>query len=138
MEVTKFNSTKRVKINIARYKIDWLGSSASKFQTQIKQFFYPFWKNYVVLEEFRIPSSLLRCDLLCLSTMVAVEANGAQHDKFVPFFHNSRGSYLKSIKRDVQKIEWLENEGFTVIELIEEDIPKLSAKFIKEKFGVEI
>ena len=93
----------------------------------------------MVLEEFRIPGSLLRCDFLNYTKKIAVEANGSQHEKFNKFFHHdSRAKYFQSIKRDFEKIEWLEREGFTVIEIVESDIKDLSKDFFKLKFGIDL
>lgn len=138
MKFHHIKSGRLVSVNIRDYTIDWQKDSASKIQTAVKKFFYPFWKNNVVLEEFRLPGCLLRADLINLSTLTAVETNGRQHDTFVKFFQGSRSGYLKGIKSDFQKLEWLEKEGFKVIELVEKDIPLLSPQYIKDKFGIEI
>lgn len=55
--------------------------------------------------------------------MIAIEVNGPQHDKFHPFFHNnSRAQFLKGIKRDMIKQEWLELNGIRLVEFVESDL----------------
>ena len=73
----------------------------------------------------------MKVDILNATKKIAVEVNGRQHSSFNPFFHNnSRANYLASIKRDVQKREWLEKNGFTLIEIEENEIDQLSEDFI--------
>lgn len=113
---------------------------ASNFQFTIKQFLKTYWQYDIgVFEEFRIPGSKLRCDVLNTQRRLAVEASGAQHFEYTPFFHGgSEMNFLSSIKRDDKKRQWLELNGFSLIELVESDVPKLSPEYILEKFGVDI
>ena len=138
--VTTLNGSKLVKVPSSKNKIKWDKPSCSIFQTTIKAFLRPYWEFKIgVCEEFKIPGSRLRCDFLCFGAKIAVEASGAQHFEFNPFFHNnSQANFLASIKRDDKKRQWLTLNGFEIIELIESDVPKLSAEFILEKFGVDI
>ena len=63
--------------------------------------------------------------------------NGAQHNKFVPFFHkNSRSNYLRSIKRDHKKYNWLKKNEFDVVEILDVEADKLSKSFFEDKFGI--
>jgi hypothetical protein len=136
--VYKLNSAKLVKIQSHKYRIDWNCPSASKFQFQIKQFLKPFWQFNIVLEEFRVPGSLLRCDLVNVDRKLIVEASGDQHKSFNKFFHNnSRVNYLNQIKKDFAKQEWAERNKFTFIEIYESDLP-LTKGWFMEKYGVEI
>lgn len=138
--VTTLNGSKLVKLNLSKYKIDWKADSPSKFQKTIKDFLRPYWEFDIgVCEELRISGSLLRVDFANFAKKIAVEASGAQHFEFNPFFHNnSQANFLASIKRDDKKRLWLERNNFFLIEVIESDVPHLSAEFILEKFGVDI
>jgi very-short-patch-repair endonuclease len=81
----------------------------------------------------------MHVDILNLTKKIAVEVNGPQHKEFNKFFHNnSRANYFNSIKRDWKKTEWLERNGFQLIEIETQEIPKLSEDFIKDKFGISI
>ena len=138
--VTTLNGSKLVKVPASRYKILWDKPSCSLFQTSVKAFLRPYWEFKIgVCEEFKIPGSRLRCDFLCFGAKIAVEASGAQHFEYNKFFHGgSEMNFLGSIKRDDKKREWLIRNGFSMIELIESDVPKLSPEYILEKFGVDI
>jgi len=125
------------KKNVSSYLIDWDGKSRSKIQFSTKQFLKQYWKTNIVYEEFPVYGSLLKVDILNVTRKIAVEVNGKQHDSFNSFFHsNSRVKYLESIKRDVIKRNWLEKNGFTVIEIEENEIKKLSESFFSKKFGI--
>ena len=124
--------------NITSYLVDWQLPCKSKAQTNVKKFFKTYWGTHIVCEEFPVIGSRMRCDLLNLTKKIAVETHGQQHDKFVPFFHKNRTAFKKSFKRDLQKYNWLEANGFKVIEIFDNEIPALSAEWLKEKFDLEI
>lgn len=139
MRLLKLNSkTKYIWVNPQKYAVDWDKKVGSNFQYDVKQFFRRFWEPCLVCEEFRIPGSLLRCDLINLSKKIIVEANGEQHDNFNPHFHrDSRYQYWKQIKRDVQKQEWADANGFQFIIILPDDMP-LTRIFVNEKFNLKL
>lgn len=111
------------KKNVNKYKIDWDSKSRSKIQFAAKQLLKRIWSGDIVYEEFPVFGSRMKVDFFNATKFIAVEVNGAQHDKFNPFFHNnSRMNYLSSIKRDSEKAKWLEMNNITLIEVIKEDI----------------
>ena len=78
-------------------------------------------------------------DILNATKKLAVEVQGKQHGEFNKFFHsNSRLKYLEGIKRDIKKAEWLENNGFILLEIEEDEVDSLSLEFFLEKFGMSI
>ncbi len=130
---------KLVNKNVRNSLIDWQGKSRSKLQFKFKEFFYPYWKNHIVYEEFPVYGSMLKVDLLNATKKIAVEIQGNQHESFNKFFHdNSRLKYLQSIKRDVKKVKWLEMNEFKFLELYEDDLKSLSPQYIEEKCGILI
>jgi len=130
---------KLVNKNVRRYLVNWQAKSRSKLQYKFKEFFYPYWKNHIVYEEFPVYGSMLKIDLLNATKKIAVEIQGAQHESFNKFFHdNSRLKYLESIKRDVKKEKWIDSNQFKFLELYENDLEKLSPQYIEEKCGVFI
>ena len=138
MRLLNINGT-LVNKNVRKYLIDWEGKSRSKLQFKFKQFFYPYWKNHIVYEEFPVYGSMLKVDLLNATKKIAVEIQGNQHESFNKFFHdNSRLKYLQSIKRDVKKVKWLEMNEFKFLELYEDDLKSLSPQYIEEKCGILI
>ena len=127
---------KPVNKNLSKYSIDWDGKSRSKIQFQTKQFLKPFWKNHVVMEECPVTGTLLKVDILNATLRIAVEINGQQHSGY-HYFHNGQPlNYLKGIKNDTKKLQWLELNGYQLIEINYDEVPILSREFFKEKFGL--
>lgn len=117
--------------NVTKYLIDWRKSSRSKLQTKAKRFFQKYWKNHIVYEEFPVYGTRMKVDFLNATKKVAIEVNGPQHSSYNSFFHKkSRLNYLKSIKRDHQKAQWLEMNGYDLIELTTEEVIGLSEEFL--------
>ena len=81
----------------------------------------------------------MKVDFINATKKIAIEVNGPQHDAFHKFFHgNSRAKYLQSIKRDHQKMEWLEKNSFIIMQIYEDDIKKLAPDYIAETFGISL
>ena len=138
MRLLNVNGT-LVNKNVRKYLINWEGKSRSKLQYKFKQFFYPYWKNHIVYEEFPVYGSMLKVDLLNATKKIAAEIQGEQHESFNKFFHdNSRLKYLQSIKRDVKKEKWLEINEFKFLQLYETDLKILSPQYIEEKCNILI
>jgi len=133
MKFKTLDGKERTLKNIKNCIIDWDAKSRSKFQFSVKQFLKTYWKGDVVFEELRIVGTRLSLDLYNANKKVAIEVQGEQHFKYVPFFHNTRGSYLKQIKRDVKKNEFCEINGIHLVEIYPNDI---LSKELFEKFGV--
>jgi len=138
MKFLSLNGQKELNVNINNYRIDWFSPSRSILQTRVKIFLHTYWKSHIVLEEFKIPQTRLKCDIINLNKKIAIEVQGDQHFAYNKFFHGSRSGYVSSIKRDMIKYNWLETNSFKVIELITEDVDKLSVDYIKERFGIFI
>ena len=125
--------------NVNKYLIDWDKKSRSKIQFKTKQFLKEYWENHIVYEEFPVYGTRLKVDILNATKKIAVEVNGSQHSSFNKFFHgNSRQKFLQSIKRDCKKLDWLEVNGFEVIEIEENEVPKLSYQLKEAKCGIKI
>ncbi len=124
-------------ISAQKYLINWKKDAPSHGSNEVKvylkvNFPYDHW-----LEEFRLPTSLLRVDFLNITRKFAIEYNDdkdGHHDKFNKFFHGTRAGFLGSIKRDMKKREILESNGFKVIEVYKHDLP-LNRGFF-EKFEI--
>ncbi|RTL03101.1 MAG: hypothetical protein EKK57_00355 [Proteobacteria bacterium] len=127
-----------VKKNYNKYLIRWDEGSASKSQLFVKQFLKQFWQYHIVYEELPVLGTKLRMDFYNATKRISVEYDGAQHNKFTPFFHGSKAGFLSSLKRDDRKTQFCEINNITQIVLIEEDLSKLSSSYIYDKFGVDI
>jgi len=123
--------------NVFKYLIKWDSKSRSKIQEKTKLFLKDYWKNHVVYEEFPVYGSRMKVDLLNATKKIAVEVHGPQHTEFNKFFHNnSRLNFLKSIKRDVKKEEWLTLNKYTFVEIYYDEINDLSEKFFKDTYNI--
>ncbi len=134
MLFTRYNSIKQVNVNINKYLIDW-NDSPSKEQQILQDFLHFYWKNRVVLAEFRIPGSLFRIDILNLSNKIAIEYSPDSTHDFNPFFH-TYNSFKERVKNDINKIKYLEDEGFKVIEVKKPDLKHLSRRFFLDNFDI--
>lgn len=64
---------------------------------------------------------------------IAVEVQGAQHTKYVKFFHGSRFKYLEQLKRDDKKFRFCEINDIKLIEIYPQDVVSIE---LFESFGV--
>ena len=125
--------------NVSNYIINWDKKSRSNVQFLTKQFLRPFWQSQIVYEEFPCFGTLLKVDILNATLKIAVEVHGKQHESFNSFFHNGNpANYLKGIKNDFKKIKWLEKNNFKLIEIMEDEVPKLDKEFFLNKFDLKL
>ncbi len=128
-------SGKPKNVTITKYLVDW-NRKVSAPQKLVKDFLKPYWKADVILEEFILPGSLLRADLININKNILLEISPAQHFEFNSHFHKTKVGYLNSIKRDFQKEQWAIKNGFKFVEIIDEDMEKLSRQLFWEKFDI--
>ena len=125
--------------NVSNYIINWDKKSRSNVQFLTKQFLRPFWQSQIVYEEFPCFGTLLKVDILNATLKIAIEVHGKQHESFNSFFHNGNpANYLKGIKNDFKKIKWLEKNNFKLIEIMEDEVPKLDKDFFLSKFDLKL
>lgn len=139
MKIPNING-RLVNLNINKYTVDWNKTNISGPQRTIQDFLLPYWKYHIVCTELRIPSSLLRIDLINFTLKIAIEISPeSHHNTYNEFFHKNRIGYLNSIKRDFQKQNYIENIlKYKFIELFDVDLLKenLNQKYWIEKFGI--
>ena len=124
---------------VTRFLVNWDKPCRSKVQFKTKQFLKKFWENQVVYEEFPVYGTKMKVDILNATKKIAVEVQGNQHVSFNKFFHNnSRLKYLESIKRDAQKAQWLEKNGYTLVEIHEKEVESLNKEFFLNKFNIAL
>ena len=107
--------------NAKKYLIDWDKPSRSKFQPYVKEFLRPYWKNDIVFEEFRVVGSRLTLDFYNANKKIAVEVQGAQHTKYVKFFHKTRLKYRDQLKRDEKKLDFCKANNIKLAEIYPQD-----------------
>ncbi len=134
MQFTTLNGRPR-DVPTAPYAVDW-ARKVSGPQKAVKDFLRPYWEHGVVLEEFRIPGSKLRVDLLRLDGArgVMVEVSPESSHSFNAFFHGSLSGFKASLKRDISKARWAELNDLVYCEIVESDFPLTVAAF--ERQGV--
>lgn len=108
--------------NAKKYLIKWRGKSRSKFQSSVKEFLHPYWKDDIVFEEFKIVGTRMTFDLYNANKKIAIEVQGAQHTKYVKFFHGSRLKYLQQLKRDDKKFRFCEINDIKLVEIYPNDL----------------
>lgn len=111
-----------------KYRIKWEKKAPSKGAQEVKTFIKDNFPNDIWYEEYRVPGTLLKIDFLNATRRFAIEFHGEQHDNYSSFFHGSRAGYRNSIKRDIKKAQFLQNNNYKLIEIYEEDLP-LSKEF---------
>jgi very-short-patch-repair endonuclease len=85
-----------------------------------------------VFEEMPIVGSKLRIDFYNHTKGIAVEAQGWQHTKFVPYFHGTRGSgFNKQLKNDKKKWDFCTLNKIMLVEIYPDDI--LCPELFKEQ-----
>ncbi len=118
-----------------KYRIKWDKKSPSKGAQKVKDFLFENCKNHVLFEEYRLPTTRLKCDWIDATIKVCLEYDDKEtghHNQFNKFFHKTRLGYLNSIKRDIKKDKILEENGYKVVRIFEEDLP-LSKQWFKER-----
>ena len=116
-----------------KYLIDWEAASKSKRQREVKKFLEKYWHKQIVFEEFPVAGSLMTFDFYNASKKVAIEVQGAQHTKYVPFFHGkNKINYLSQLKRDQDKYNFCEINSIELLEIYPKDKIEESLFITKE------
>jgi hypothetical protein len=131
MKFKTLTGSVRKVIGVQKYTIDWDADSKSKFQKSVKEFLKKYWQRQVVFEEFPVAGTRMTFDFYNANNKIAIEVQGGQHTKYVPFFHgNYKNNYLMQLKRDHQKHDFCELNDIKLVEIYEKD--KLSKSFFKK------
>jgi hypothetical protein len=132
---TLTGATRTVK-KAKNYLIDWDSPSRSKIQFQTKQFLKKYWSKHIVFEEFPVAGTKLSLDFYNANKKIAVEVQGKQHTKYVPFFHGkNKINYLNQLKRDQDKLKFCEANDILLVEVYQDD--KINEKLF-QNFGVNL
>jgi hypothetical protein len=129
---TLTGSQRRIQ-NIRKYLIDWDEKSKSDFQFRAKHFLKKYWSRHVVFEELPVAGTKLSLDFYNANEKIAVEVQGAQHTKFVKFFHGTKANFIDQKRRDAQKREFCVLNDIKLVEIYPED--KINKSLFK-KFDI--
>jgi hypothetical protein len=127
---------RRKKINYGKYKVNWEIEGRSKFQKRIKDFLRPYWDKYIICEEFPVSGTRLTFDFYNVNKKIAIEVQGQQHTKYVPFFHGVKNNFLNQLERDSDKLRFCRINNIQLIEIYPKDEP-LTKEFFKKQ-GIEL
>lgn len=138
MKFSKLNSDKIVNVNIFNYRLDFNKIQGSRPEVAVKKFLKPYWSNDLVLEEFIIPGSRLRIDIVNISKMIVLEVSPASTHSFNKFFHKNVAVFADRLKKEIFKRDWCIKHKFNYIELEDEELANLTKKMFLEKFNVTL
>jgi hypothetical protein len=127
-------------VNVTKYRIDWEPArEVSKPQAKVKKFLRPYWSGHLVLEEMVLAGTRMRADLTNISRRIIVEVSPAQHLEYNEFFHRgSKLNFVAALKRDLDKKKWAELNGFTFVEIFDEDLDVLNRKWFLDKYDITL
>ena len=97
----------------------------SNFQWETGVALQRVFPRFIILEEFNIPRSRLHIDFFIPELLIAVEADGAQHEKYSFFFHGSKANFRRSLARDRKKEQWCKTNNIILVRVKKnEDVEK--------------
>lgn len=114
----KFKTTKGKEVAIdirpSKYPMRDEFGCRSKYQYNVGQILKGIFHGDVILEDFYVPEEGVYLDFFIPRTKIAVEVNGEQHDKFVPYFHRNKKGFADAQDRDSRKKEWCRINGIVL------------------------
>lgn len=120
--------TGRVKdIPIHRYLIDWTAKKYdSEFSTEVIRLLEPYWRRDIILTQVPVAGTRMSYDFVNITKKIVLENDGEQHGRYNSFMHNgSPLNYGAQITRDLDKDALAELNGFQMVRIKPEDLPKL-------------
>lgn len=128
---------KKVDINPYRIKWDDEEDCLSKFEFKIRCFLKPFWSKKIVTSELPMVGTLNRFDIANITDKIIVECDGAGHSDPNYYRHESPIDYLNQLKRDHNKDEWCDINGYKMVRILPEDMP-LTKEFFKKTYDIDL
>jgi hypothetical protein len=116
MKVIGFDG-RSYKIKLPKYQ----RAACSKYHKKAKEIITQIFPFEPIHEEVVLPGSKCRftgslyADFFLPNQIMIVEVHGEQHYKYLPFFHSSKLDFMKSQKRDKQKIEWCNLNNIKIV-----------------------
>lgn len=115
---------KEHKFNFSKNKKRKYQDNKSSLHYKVRELIRDIFPNLSLYEEVTLPgskkigrTSLLYADFFIPELMLIVEVHGKQHYEYCSFFHKDKMDFLKSRKRDSDKIEWCELNGIKLVAL---------------------
>jgi hypothetical protein len=136
MKFFKLNSSNSINVNVFDYKLDFTNIKGSKPEIKVKKFLKPYWIRDLVLEEFFIPGSRLRVDIININKKIAVEVSPSGTHSFNKFFHKNIIAFGDRLRKDLDKQEWCIANGLKYVELGDEELENLTSDMFKKNFEI--
>jgi very-short-patch-repair endonuclease len=112
--------------NVDVYKYGRRAVSRSQFQHKVGKRLQELFPTFTILEEMPVWGTSLKLDFYIHGLRLAIEADGIQHDEYVPFFHGSKEKFAKGIRNDANKERWCEINCIKIIRINEENFENMS------------
>lgn len=68
----------------------------------------------------------------CLFDFIFIEVQGQQHYKYVEHFHRDKFNYVKAVRRDRLKREWIASNNYKLIEIKYDIVDKLDKQSVQK------
>lgn len=133
----KTASGKLKEIPMHRYLVDWDDDQDSQFSAEVLDFFEPYWQHDVVCAQVPVAGSKMSYDYVNVTKRLVLECDGRQHTSFVPHFHTNRANFQAQVRRDFQKDDLAERNGFTMIRIRPDNLP-LTKTWLESTFDVTL
>lgn len=91
-------------------------SNASSLHISARNILKELFPLYRIYEEVYIVSPPLYLDFF-IPHIGVFEINGSQHEKYTPYFHNTKAKFFKGRRNDELKSDWCDINGLTLIKL---------------------
>ena len=93
--------------------------------------------NLQIIDEYfvKFDNQKLYFDFYIPALKIVVEVDGAQHDKFTPFFHGDAVGYKQSKNRDNLKREWSVANNMILVTIKEREVDGLTKEIFLSKIG---
>jgi hypothetical protein len=104
----------KIETRPSRYPIKSQNGCRSKIQYEIGQLISERFPADPILEDVPVPGEGFYLDFFLPKKMVAFEIQGAQHDKFIPFFHKTKRKFVEAQARDSRKLEFCRINDITL------------------------
>jgi hypothetical protein len=109
---------KKIKWKLNGYALGHIPEKlCSQYHIKCKSLLQELFAVYSILEEIPVPDLGLTLDFFIPMKKLAIEVDGQQHDKFVPFFHGNKQKFAKGKTNDRLKEYWCELNNITIIRL---------------------
>ena len=79
----------------------------------------------VIYQEMPCFGSRLKIDFYIHELKLAFEFDGLQHEKYNPFFHGTKKSFMESKNRDLEKELWCEKNGIRLVRVTAQSLDKV-------------